>query len=266
MDAYDGKTEYHQNIGMGLAIAGNLVISIALNITKYAHNLNQQSETPVPFMCMPLWWMGFLLTAFGEVGNFAAYGFGEASLIAPLGAVAVLANAFIASVFLGERFRCVDAIGCVLCVAGGVIIVRSVPSHPSELDPDGFLQSLEATPFVVYIATVTALVSLMLYFQDRYGELHVAYYVLLCSLLGSITVMSCKGVRAASHRIEPCTRALHRAVHAAAHRPPAATAPRRSPHSSTCGCAAARRLHSASPSCTRSASCWAAPRSHRSTT
>ena len=28
----------------------------------------------------------------------------------------------------------------------------------------------------------------------RYGHRHVAYYVLLCSLLGSVTVMSCKGV------------------------------------------------------------------------
>ena len=40
----------------------------------------------------------------------------------------------------------------------------------------------------------------MLGFQDRYGHRHVAYFVLLCSLLGSVTVMSCKG-KIGSHQI-----------------------------------------------------------------
>ena len=34
----------------------------------------------------------------------------------------------------------------------------------------------------------------MLAFQREYGHVHVGYYVLLCSLLGSVTVMACKGV------------------------------------------------------------------------
>ena len=48
--------------------------------------------------------------------------------------------------------------------------------------------------FVAYIAVLSAVVALMLAFQTRYGHAHVGYYVLLCSLLGSVTVMACKGV------------------------------------------------------------------------
>jgi hypothetical protein len=55
-------------------------------------------------------------------------------------------------------------------------------------------QALQATPFIVYIVVVSILVMIMLGFQDTYGRRHVAYFVFLCSLIGSITVLSCKGV------------------------------------------------------------------------
>lgn len=37
-----------------------------------------------------MWWCGVILMGFGELGNFAAYGFAPASLIAPLGCVSVI--------------------------------------------------------------------------------------------------------------------------------------------------------------------------------
>lgn len=181
----------HQMVGIYLAIIGNLIISAALNLTKYAHNMNQGEK---PYTSLPLWWCGLACTILGEIGNFAAYGFAEASLVAPLGAVSVLANAFIAALVLGEGLRLRDIVGCVLCVAGGTIIVFATPSPSAELSPDGFLANLQATTFLVYMAVLVVTVAVMLAMQERYGHRHVAYYVLLCSLIGSVTVMSCKGV------------------------------------------------------------------------
>jgi hypothetical protein len=88
-----------QLIGVSLAVAGNIVISVALSITKYSHNINAMRREPLPYTELPMWWVGLGLTVFGEVGNFIAYGFAGASVIAPLGAVAVLANAFIAAIW-----------------------------------------------------------------------------------------------------------------------------------------------------------------------
>ena len=51
--------------------------------------------------------------------------FADASVIAPLGAISVLSNAFIAALVLGEGLRCRDLIGCCLCIAGGAVIVDS---------------------------------------------------------------------------------------------------------------------------------------------
>lgn len=181
-------------IGIALAVTGNLIISVALALTKYAHNLNAAREIPQPYTRLPLWWCGLFATVLGEMGNFAAYGFAGASLIAPLGAVSVLANAAIAAVGLKEAFRFRDLLGCLLCVLGGCTIVVSAPSSSSELEPRGFLHALQATPFVIYSILLLATCLFMMAFQDTYGHRHVAYYVLLCSLLGSVTVMSCKGV------------------------------------------------------------------------
>mmetsp|Transcript_29396 Transcript_29396/g.90090 ORF Transcript_29396/g.90090 Transcript_29396/m.90090 type:complete len:443 (-) Transcript_29396:411-1739(-) len=186
--------EARQMTGICLAIVGNLLISIALNLTKHAHNINQSSADPRPYVALPLWWIGFFATIIGELGNFAAYGFAPASLIAPLGAVSVLSNAFIAALVLGEGLRARDLVGCALCIGGGVIIVLSSSSHPADPDIDTFLRLVQDHVFIGYIACLSLATAFMLGFQDQYGSAHVSYYVLLCSMLGSVTVLACKGV------------------------------------------------------------------------
>ena len=52
----------------------------------------------------------------GELGNFMAYGFAPASLVAPLGSVAVIANAIIAFVFLREPISMPSMMGVTLVI------------------------------------------------------------------------------------------------------------------------------------------------------
>lgn len=64
---------------------------------KYAHRKRESqfgsnnSESNKSF-CAPgsylrsgTWWIGIVLMVFGEIGNFVAYGFAPASVVAPLG-------------------------------------------------------------------------------------------------------------------------------------------------------------------------------------
>ena len=171
LDAFSARGfDARQTTGIVLAVGGNLLVSVALNLTKHAHNVNQKRSVPLPYVRLPIWWCGFAATLLGELGNFAAYGFTEASVIAPLvsespspslallaltrtlsrpvcyqsqsqkhepnpgqGAVSVLANAFIASMALGEPLRCRDLLGCLLCAGGGVVIVVSTPANALTL-------------------------------------------------------------------------------------------------------------------------------------
>lgn len=93
-------------IGVVVAIIGNLLISIALNIQKLVHKSIEASlehDSPLlPSLAQPvkgenfeylnhrLWWLGMAIMIFGEIGNFAAYGFAPAVLVSPLGTVALV--------------------------------------------------------------------------------------------------------------------------------------------------------------------------------
>ncbi|CAI9536940.1 unnamed protein product, partial [Staurois parvus] len=96
--------------GIVLSIVGSFLISISLNLQKYTHIRLAQQENPIPYYRSKLWWCGILLMGIGELGNFAAYGFAPATLIAPLGCVAVIGSAAISVVFLKESLRASDVI------------------------------------------------------------------------------------------------------------------------------------------------------------
>lgn len=51
---------------------------------------NEEEEAPKHYTRNPLWWLGVSLMIIGEVGNFSAYGYAPASLVAPLGTTTVV--------------------------------------------------------------------------------------------------------------------------------------------------------------------------------
>jgi drug/metabolite transporter (DMT)-like permease len=82
-------------------------------------------EESRPYLKSKLWWLGLLLLVAGEGGNFTSYGFAPASVVAPLGSFALIANCFIAPGLLKERFRWRDLQGIALCILGAAIVVVS---------------------------------------------------------------------------------------------------------------------------------------------
>lgn len=71
-------------VGIGCAVMGNFCISLSFQLQRLAHKNNKKG---VPYTKLPLWWLGLLFNAGGEVGNFLAYGMAPASVVSPLGAV-----------------------------------------------------------------------------------------------------------------------------------------------------------------------------------
>ncbi|EDV23042.1 uncharacterized protein TRIADDRAFT_57906 [Trichoplax adhaerens] len=94
-------------VGISLAIVASVVISIALNLQKYAHNRLKDFEDQ-NYLKSKIWWLGMILLVSGEFGNFIAYGFAPATIVAPLGAMTIVANVVIAHVFLKELLRVRD--------------------------------------------------------------------------------------------------------------------------------------------------------------
>ncbi|XP_020110170.1 probable magnesium transporter NIPA2 isoform X3 [Ananas comosus] len=131
----------------------------------------------------------------GEIANFAAYAFAPAILVTPLGALSIIVSAVLAHFILGEKLHIFGILGCVLCVVGSTTIVLHAPKE-RNIESVKEVWHLATEPgFLIYscVAAVLVLV-LIIRFVPRYGQKHMVIYIGICSLMGSLTVMSVKAV------------------------------------------------------------------------
>ncbi|OQR69377.1 magnesium transporter NIPA2 isoform 2 [Tropilaelaps mercedesae] len=142
-----------------------------------------------------VWWTGLFLMGVGELANFAAYAFAPASLVTPLGALSVLVSAMLSSYFLNERLNLLGKVGCLLCVLGSTVVVLHSPKEGNVNYIDVLGLMLLEPAFVLYVSMVSiASAALIWIYAPRYGQSNVVVYILICSLIGSLSVTSCKGL------------------------------------------------------------------------
>lgn len=131
----------------------------------------------------------------GECANFTAYAFAPASLVTPLGALSVLVSSVLASRCLNERVNLLGKIGCMLCLLGSTIIVIHSPKDEGTATFNDLIVNLHQPAFLLYVVFVLCtIMSIIFHFGPKYGKQNVLVYVILCSVVGSVTVIACKGL------------------------------------------------------------------------
>ncbi|XP_010450158.1 PREDICTED: probable magnesium transporter NIPA2 isoform X1 [Camelina sativa] len=147
------------------------------------------------YLYEPWWWAGMITMIVGEIANFAAYAFAPAILVTPLGALSIIFSAVLAHFILEEKLHMFGILGCILCVVGSTTIVLHAP-HEQDIESVKQVWHLATEPgFLAYSAVVLVVVlTLIFYYEPRYGKTHMIVYVGICSLMGSLTVMSVKAV------------------------------------------------------------------------
>ncbi|QSZ34735.1 hypothetical protein DSL72_007590 [Monilinia vaccinii-corymbosi] len=233
-------------IGIVTAIVGNILISFALNIQRYAHlRLNEEEirrkerlraisksvggygtlgmnsnriveeeeyegneEEPLrrsfysqdsqssictdddhgyqqsTYLQSPCWWGGIFLMAVGEFGNFLAYGFAPASIVSPLGVVALISNCVIAPIILKEPFRLRDFWGVVVAVAGAVTVVLSAKQEEKKFGPHEIWGAITTTEFEVYMGVTVLLIGALMWASPIYGRKTILVDLGLVGLFG----------------------------------------------------------------------------------
>lgn len=163
-----------------------------------SHSQAQQPNTK--FLKSKLWWTGMGLMVIGEGGNFVSYGFAPASLVAPLGSVALLANVFLAPLLLHERFAKMDLLGVALAslgAAGVVVAASTIPGGSDEgpAGPDALWSSVCQRTFLTYAAVLVGLAIILAFTSTtRFGERYILIDVGACATIGGFTVLSTKGL------------------------------------------------------------------------
>ncbi|CAG8584619.1 16997_t:CDS:2 [Funneliformis caledonium] len=172
-------------IGLTLAVASSLLIGTSFIITKKglidANDRHGFAGDDHSYLKNPIWWIGMTTMVFGELLNFAAYSFAPAILVTPLGALSVLIGAVLASLFLKESLGRLGTVGCGLCLIGSIMIVLHSPADKEIKTVDEILQFALKPVFAIYQIV------------PKYGRKDPLVYLSICSLVGSISVMSCKG-------------------------------------------------------------------------
>lgn len=248
----DTVREWSSVIGIVTAIVGNILISFALNIQRYAHirlsrekddqekeevrngygtqqeeiaeerskaNLasadtprhsfssesssqstvkplereNTTSDTRT-YLSSPYWWAGIILMTIGECGNFLAYGFAPASIVSPLGVVALVSNCIIAPWLLKERFRVRDLGGVLVAVAGAVVVVLSAKTSEHRMGPDDIWSAITRWEFELYLGITAVCIIVLIWASGKYGEKSILIDLGLVGLFGGYTALSTKGV------------------------------------------------------------------------
>ena len=131
----------------------------------------------------------------GEAANFAAYAFAPASLVTPLGALSVLITSLLAHRYLKENLNLLSKVGCILCLLGSTVIVIHAPKE-RPIDSLDQIGTMLADPIFICYLIFVAFTSFLLiaFYGPKQGSKNVLIYVLICSLIGSLSVMSCKGL------------------------------------------------------------------------
>ncbi|KAK9138407.1 hypothetical protein Sjap_009001 [Stephania japonica] len=186
--------------GLVLALSSSLFIGSSFIAKKKGLKRSGRSgvragQGGFSYLYEPLWWLGMITMIVGEIANFAAYAFAPAVLVTPLGALSIIVSAVLAHFILKERLHIFGVVGCVLCVVGSVAIVLHAPQERAIESVKQVWYLATEPGFLVYTSVVLC-ISLVLMFRyaPRYGQTHLLIYVGICSLMGSLTVMSVKAL------------------------------------------------------------------------
>jgi hypothetical protein len=136
------------------------------------------------YLKSPYWWAGIILMTIGEAGNFLAYGFAPASIVSPLGVVALISNCIIAPFMLKEPFRKRDALGVIIAVGGAVTVVLSASDNNPKLGPGEIWKLISTWEFETYLGITVGVIAILMVASNRYGDKNILIDLGLVGLFG----------------------------------------------------------------------------------
>ncbi|KAK4476835.1 hypothetical protein RD792_015995 [Penstemon davidsonii] len=196
-DSYKGMSS--DNIkGLVLALSSSFFIGASFIVKK--KGLKKAGASGVragvggySYLYEPLWWVGMitrlkvLWCRFWRQGMYNVF-FGS-------GASHIYCSAVLAHIILRERLHIFGVLGCALCVVGSTTIVLHAPQE-REIESVREVWDLAFEPaFMFYAALVISIVLILIFhYIPQYGQTHIMFYIAVCSLVGSLSVMSVKAL------------------------------------------------------------------------
>lgn len=107
----------------------------------------------------------------------------------------MLISAVLAAKYLNEHLNLLGKLGCLLCVIGSTVIVIHAPTESDVNSLEQLGAMLTETSFLIYLTFVLLTSCILIFFYaPHYGNSNLLIYILICSMIGSLSVMACKGL------------------------------------------------------------------------
>jgi len=85
--------------------------------------------------------------------------------------------------------------GCLLCILGSTVIILHSPKEEEISNLSELIIKIREPGYMLYVLIVImSTLSIIFHFGPVYGKQNILVYICLCSSVGSLTVMSCKGL------------------------------------------------------------------------
>nr|KAJ0207555.1 hypothetical protein LSAT_V11C500266110 [Lactuca sativa] len=200
--------------GLILALSSSLFIGSSFIIKKKGLNKTGASGIRAgsggySYLYEPLWWVGMIT----KVANFVASAFALAILVTPLGVLSIIIQVVFKNINqfnmrrVGRKKEKMQigkgvvlahifgVLGCALCVVGSITIALHAPQERAIESVIEVWDPATEPSFILYGVLVLVVVFiLVLCYIPLYGHTHVMCYIGVCSLVGSLSVMSVKGL------------------------------------------------------------------------
>ncbi|XP_071412637.1 magnesium transporter NIPA3 isoform X1 [Pithys albifrons albifrons] len=195
------ENKYHLYIGLALAIGSSIFIGSSFILKKKGllkladRGVTRAGQGGYAYLKEWLWWAGLLSMGLGEAANFAAYAFGPATLVTPLGALSVLISAVLSSYFLNEKLNIHGKLGCVLSILGSTVMVIHAPEEEEVTSLDEMERKLQDPAFITFAVFLMVLALILIFVvAPKRGQTNILIYILICSLIGAFSVSAVKGL------------------------------------------------------------------------
>lgn len=199
----DERPGFYKAVGISLAITSGVFIGTSFVLKKTGLlraniKYNEEAGEGYGYLKNAYWWIGMTLMIVGEICNFVAYGFVDAILVTPLGALAVVVTTILSAIFLKERLSFVGKVGCLMCILGSIVIVMNAPHQSSVKTIQEMRDLFKAPGFLAYAGVIiAACIFIALWVGPRYGKKSMLVYLSICSLIGGLSVVATQGLGAA---------------------------------------------------------------------
>ncbi|GIL73627.1 hypothetical protein Vretimale_5487 [Volvox reticuliferus] len=193
-------SQREQLIGLCLALSSSIFIGASFIVKKRGLRIAaaqglRAGAGGFSYLKEPVWWAGMMSMVIGEAANFAAYAFAPAILVTPLGALSIIVSAVLAHIVLQEKLNMFGSLGCLLCITGSLTIVLHAPPERQLNSVIEVFQLAMQPAFLGYaVFSVCVIIFLILFVAPQHGTTNIFVYLGICSLAGSLSVMSCKAL------------------------------------------------------------------------